>query len=262
MTERTLTDAEMQALLDGKSPEEAVDGLAARIEAGDTEAMLLAADLRGYVGALTRAPSHTERREFEQTREMNLARLKRELRARPKSGRAGKLLRFGGSIAVAATIVLALWLPRAGDPATIALADGSAYEMTTLPFSAPPSLRGAADDAEAWDAAGAAYEKGKYERAATLFSEIAAADEDSVDARLYAGIAALASGSAASARELLADADRLAVERDLPRGAVAHYLALAALDEGDEAAARQALEVSIEAGGRYAELSRELLERL
>jgi tetratricopeptide (TPR) repeat protein len=259
---------DLEAAIAGTLPAARRADLDRHVAGGCAECALLAADLAVFAGVVSGGALEGERQEADRQAEMLRVRLQREVerkRAAVPVRRTGRGLRWG--LLAAALVVLALFVWQMRGPAApqglrIALPSGEAFIASVKTFDLPPALRGERDLEQVWRQARDAYDRGRYAKAEPLLGRIASEDPAAFDARLYRGICLLALGRLPEARSAFAEARSLARAQDLSTTSLAWYEALAALQAGDVAAARVALEEAASGSGEEADQARELLTRL
>jgi len=255
-----LSVKDLERVLAGELEADRLAAFERHVEEGCGSCALLAADIDVFSAVLAGGVRDAEQAEFDARAGMLSRRLVREA-AKP----ATFTRRWGFGAAAAAMIVVAIGLGvlRLTEPAGIAvpLPGGGELVESPMAFSPPPTLRGSAAAGEIWREAGQAYEARRFDEAAALLGRIDDADSSAADAALYRGVALLASGDPAAARESLALARERAGRDDLPTGSIDWHAALAALVAGDPEAARRDLQRARDAGGAYADRAAGLLER-
>jgi tetratricopeptide (TPR) repeat protein len=261
-----LTQAEVEAWIDGRLPADRAAALAAHLEEGCDACAEIAADLAVFAEVVSREPSAVETRESDRQAEMLRARLRREVRARVARSEPTPLrIPWRWALAAAASVALAALLYvglRAPAYPTVLLASGATVTIEPKPFQTPPALRGAADVVGLWAEASAAYRRDRFADAARTLATIEARAPDQVDAAIYRGVCLLMTGRTAEAEEALERARGIATRADFPTASIAWYQALAQLASGQESAARGLLEEAASQAGPYAAKARDLLERM
>lgn len=252
-----LSSSEVEQLVEGRLPAERQHRFESHLAGGCGPCALLAADLEVFRTLETDGLQPAERRAFEARRQWTHALLRREMRRnrRRTAPRSWALGTLAAAFALAA-LLLPVW--RAG---TISHSAAAAV-IEPMPLSSPLVLRGEQGLPALWQAAAQAYAAGRWDRAASLFGEIAARRPALADARLYQGISLLLAHDPATARRVLRSGREVARIEGLPCGALLWYEALAALKMGDRQAADALLIEAAEAGGIYANRARELADRL
>ncbi len=235
------------------------------IDDGCAECRMLAADLESYADLLANGAVGREREEFGRREQMLRKRMVQE--AGSGAGAARRRIPAGAMTAVAAVILFGVALfsflnrdiRHPGEALT--LPDGSTIAVQAMPFRPPPTLRGTVSKEEIWQAAEKAYARENYRKVEQVLTEVVDGP-DEIDALLYRGIALYMLGDHEPGLELLDAAWVIAVQNDLPQGAILYYRGLTLLAAGQPDQARTALEASAAAGGRFAAEAQELAGRL
>lgn len=262
-----LADVEVDAWLERRLDPAREEAFEQHIMAGCGPCALLAEDARVFAEAGSVGLSRAEREDFETRREF----LERKLAAKAAGDGSGQVsprwrrrrLAWLGIASAAAVVFIALLVPGwRGGGLGVPLPDGTRFPLDAMPFTAPPAIRAEGADAGAWQLAGAAYGRQDWDDAAARFALLRQADPASVDAALYEGIAHLMAGHAQKAITALDEARARAAESGRFSGAATWYRALAALQQGDTARAREALDEAALSDGVFAVRARELRGRL
>lgn len=259
-----LTPGELDAWMEGSCPAERRRAFEEHLASGCEDCLYLVADLDVFRDLLKRGVGRVEQAAFERQAPLIEKRLWRRA-----MGRSGRGIHAWSSAAVllaaCALVVLSLssvFLGQGAASSSIRLPDGGVVVVEAMDFARPPTLRGGADPAQGWRAAGNAYRGQNYHEAERLLALLGEEGPQGADALLYRGICQLRMGEYEEARGLLSRARQRARSEDLPEGAAAWFEGVSQLALGHLSEARRALEASRDAGGIYASRAADLLDRL
>ncbi len=263
-----LTDAELDALIEGKLAVERLEAF--RAHAMDCDACaLLAADVDVMRDLAEHGPSERELSEYRslEPEAHGAAGTAAAASAETASSDAAPVPRAGGYrwLAVAAMLIVAVGLgvllrPVGPGGPSVELPGGERLRFEAMVFDAPPTLRGQPDLEQLWQQAREAYDSQNWSEAAGVLEQVEALDPEDSDAALYRGIALLMTDRYDEAVEALARSRRLKQELEDPLSAPLWFEALAHLGADRPAEALPLLDRAAETGGAYASDAREVAQ--